>query len=74
MIKLIISLGFFLLIGITFWKFKLLKRRYLEPVFIAIMILGIIALCQPLIFPLYSYGFAITLTGVGGYMFVSHMR
>lgn len=74
MIKLIISIGFFILIGITFWKFKILKRKYLEPVFIGIMIFGIVALCQPLIFQLYSFGFAILLTGTGGYMFVSHMK
>ncbi len=74
MIKLIISIGFFILIGITFWKFKILKRKYLEPVFIGIMIFGIVSLCQPLIFQLYSFGFTILLTGTGGYMFVSHMR
>ena len=74
MIKLIISLAFFLVIGLTFWKLKLLKRKNLEPVFIVVMILGIIALCQPFFFKLYSYGFGITLTGVGGYMFVSHMK
>ena len=74
MIKLIISIGFFILIGITFWKFKILKRKYLEPVFIGIMIFGIVALCQPLIFQLYSFGFTILLTGTGGYMFVSHMK
>ena len=41
---------------------------------IKIMLFGIVELCQPLIVELYSYGFAITLTGVGGYMFVSHMK
>ena len=74
MLKLLIGLGFFLVIGLTFWKFKILKRRYLEPIFIGVMIIGIVTLCQPLVFKLYSYGLAITMTGVGGYMFVSHMK
>jgi hypothetical protein len=74
MVKLIIGLGFFLVVGLTFWKFKILKRKYLEPVFIGIMILGIVSLCQPLVFALYSYGLAITMIGIGGYMFVSHMK
>ncbi len=74
MIKLIIAIAIYVLVGFTFWQFKLLKRKYLEPVFISIMFLGIVSLCQPLIFPLYSFGFAILLTGTGGYIFVSHMK
>jgi len=74
MTKFIISIGFYIIIIVTFWKFKILKRKYLEPIFIGIMIFGIVALCQPLIFKLYSYGFTILLTGTGGYMFVSHMK
>jgi hypothetical protein len=74
MVKLIIVIGVWAVIGVSFWAFKILKRKYLEPLFIGIMLFGIAALCQPLIFPLYSNGFAILLTGVAGYMFVSHMR
>jgi hypothetical protein len=74
MIKLLIAIGIYIVIGVTFWQFKLLKRKYLEPVFIGFMILGIVALCQPIIFKLYSYGFAFLLTGTGGYMFASHMK
>ena len=74
MIKLIIAIGVWVVIGVLFAAFRILKRKYLEPVFIAIMLFGIVALCQPLIFPLYSFGFAILLMGVAGYMFVSHMN
>jgi len=74
MSKFIICLGFYLVITLTFWKFNILKRRYLEPIFICIMLFGIISLCQPLVMGLYSFGFAILLTGTGGYMFVSHMK
>jgi len=74
MTKLIIALAIYAVVGITFWIFKLLKRKYLEPVFISIMILGIVSLCQPVLFHLYSFGYAILLTGTGGYMFVSHMK
>jgi len=74
MIKVIIAIAIYVVIGVAFWQLKLLKRKYLEPVFISIMMLGIVALCQPLIFPLYSYGYTILLAGTGGYMFVSHMK
>ncbi len=74
MIKVYIAIAIYVVIGVTFWQLKLLKRKYLEPVFISIMMLGIVSLCQPLIFPLYSFGYAILLAGTGGYMFVSHMK
>ena len=74
MIKFVIGIGFYIVLGFIFWRFKILKRKYLEPVFISIMLFGIFALCQPLMFKLYSNGFAILLTGIGGYMFVSHMK
>jgi hypothetical protein len=74
MLKLIIVAGFYAAVGITFWKLGILKRRYLEPLFLGVLIFGIIALCQPLIFELYSQGFAILMAGTGGYIFVSHMK
>jgi len=74
MIKLIFSLVFIVVLVLVLWMFKILKRKYLEPIFISIMIFGIVALCQPFIFKLYNYGFAILLTGTGGYMFASHMK
>ena len=74
MIKLLIVVGIWFVIGVVFAAFRILKRKYLEPVFIGIMLFGIVALSQPLIFPLYSFGFAILLMGVAGYMFVSHLK
>jgi len=74
MIAFIISLAFYAIIGILFWKFKLLKRRYMEPLFMLIMIFGIVALCQPLFLPLYTYGFTILLTGTLGYIFSIHLK
>lgn len=74
MLKLIFVVAFWALLGIVFWRLKLIKRQYLEPVFMGIMMLGIVALCQPYIFVLYNSGFAILLAGTAGYMFVSHMK
>ncbi len=74
MIAFIICLAFYAIIGITFWKFKLLKRKYMEPLFMGIMIFGIVALCQPLFLALYTYGFAILMTGTLGYIFSIHLK
>ncbi|MFW6138163.1 MAG: hypothetical protein ACOC7U_03220 [Spirochaetota bacterium] len=74
MTKLIAVFGFYLVLGLVFWRLKLLKRRYLEPIFMGIMMFGIVALCQPVLLPLYSSGFAILLCGTAGYIFVIHMR
>jgi hypothetical protein len=74
MLKLILAAGFYAAVGIVFWRLGMLKRRYLEPLFLGVVILGIVALCQPLIFELYSQGFAILMAGTGGYIFVIHMK
>jgi len=74
MLKLIIVLAFWAVIGTVFWRLKLLKRQYLEPVFTVVMILGIVALCQPYIFVFYNWGLATLLAGTAGYMFASHMK
>jgi hypothetical protein len=74
MISFFVSIGFYILIGLIFWRFKILKRKYLEPVFVWIMVFGIFALCQPLVFALYHYGFAILLTGTLGYIFSIHLK
>ena len=44
MLKLLIAVGVWVVIGVVFAAFKILKRKYLEPVFIAIMLFGIVAL------------------------------
>jgi len=74
MIAFLVCIGFYILIGITFWKLDMLKKKYLELIFMWIMIFGIVSLCQPWIFFLYHYGFAILLTGVLGYTVSVHMK
>ena len=74
MIAFLVCIGFYILIGTIFWKFKILKRKYLEPIFMWIMLFGIVALCQPWMFFLYHYGFAILLMGTLGYIFSIHLQ
>jgi energy-coupling factor transporter transmembrane protein EcfT len=69
-----IAIGFVAVLLIVFWRFKLLKRKYLEPIFMTIMLFGIFALCQPLSFGLYSHGFSILLTGTFGYIGAIHFK
>ena len=71
---LIISLLFCVVLGLSLWFTKKFRRRYLEPIFMGILLFGIFALCQPLWFPLYQYGFPILLTGTLGYIFAIHVR
>ncbi|MCX5496014.1 hypothetical protein OSH11_14970 [Kaistia dalseonensis] len=44
-----------------------LSARYIEPISIALMVIGIIALCQPWHRGLHSYGATITLVGLIGF-------
>ena len=74
MISFFVALGFYLIIGLVFWRKKMLKKKYLEPLFMWIMILGIVALCQPLLIVIYTYGFALLITGVAGYILVTHLK
>lgn len=73
-ISLIVALAFCLILGLIMWRAKKFKKRYLEPIFMWIMLFGIVALCQPLWQPLFQYGYPILLTGVAGYMVVTHIR
>jgi hypothetical protein len=70
----LISIACCIVLVIVFKKFNILKRKYLEPTFMVIMLLGIIALCQPLSFFLYRYGFTILLTGLVGFNISIHMK
>ena len=73
-ISLIVALAFCLILGLIMWRDKKFKKRYLEPIFMWVMLFGIVALCQPLWQPLFQYGYPILLTGVAGYMVVTHIR
>jgi hypothetical protein len=49
-------------------SFRAINRKYLEPGSQILMILGIVALCQPWNFFLHRYGVTITLIGLVAFM------
>jgi len=73
-ISLIVALAFCLVLGLIMWRAKKFKQKYLEPIFMWVMLFGIFALCQPLWQPLFQYGYPILLTGVAGYMVATHLK
>jgi hypothetical protein len=54
--------------------FKEISAKYLEPASIWTMVLGIVALCQPLSLALHSYGVAIILLGLVGFTIFSKIK
>jgi hypothetical protein len=54
--------------------FKEMSARYFEPASIWIMVLGIIALCQPWSLGLHSYGVTIILIGLVGFNVFSKIK
>jgi type IV secretory pathway VirB2 component (pilin) len=54
--------------------FKEISSRYLEPLFQWVMIIGIIALCQPWSMGLHSYGVTIILIGLVGFSVFSKIK
>jgi len=48
-------------------SFRAINQKYLEPGSQILMVLGIIALCQPWNFTLHTYGITITLIGLIGF-------
>jgi hypothetical protein len=54
--------------------FKEVSAKYLEPASIWTMVLGIVALCQPLSLTLHSYGVAIILLGLVGFTVFSKIK
>jgi hypothetical protein len=55
-------------------SFKKISATYLEPASIWIMVLGIVALCQPLNLTLHSYGVTIILIGLVGFSIFSKIK
>ena len=55
-------------------NFRELSARILEPASIWVMVLGIVALCQPWFFTLHSYGITITLIGLIGFNVFSKIK
>jgi hypothetical protein len=70
----LISIAGCIVLVLVFKKFNMLNRKYLEPTFMIIMLLGIGALCQSLSFFLYRYGFTILLTGLVGFNISIHLK
>ena len=54
--------------------FKQLSARYLEPLSQWVMVLGIIALCQPWIEIVHRYGVTTILVGLVGFIVFSHIK
>ena len=55
-------------------SFREISAKYLEPASIWTMVLGIVALCQPLNLTLHSYGVAIILLGLIGFNIFSKIK
>jgi hypothetical protein len=54
--------------------FKEISARYLEPLSQWVMVLGIVALCQPWVEVLHRYGVTIILIGLVGFIVFSHIK
>ena len=74
MVTLLVILGIVAVFSVILGVFKRFKRKVLEPTFMLVALFGIVALCQPLFFWLYQYGFAILLTGTLGFIVAIHMK
>jgi len=55
-------------------NFRELSSRVLEPASMFLMIIGIVALCQPWVEVLHRYGVTITLVGLVGFSVFSKIR
>lgn len=73
MVALIIGLAVLALFGFLLWRFNF-RARFLPLVTIAIIVIGIGSLAQPWVKTLYRYGLAVLMTGVAGYILVSHFE
>jgi hypothetical protein len=54
--------------------FREISTKYLEPASIWVMVLGIVALCQPWNLTLHSYGVTIILLGLIGFNVFSKIK
>jgi hypothetical protein len=55
-------------------SFKELSAKYLEPLSQWLMVLGIIALCQPWVEVIHRYGVTTILLGLVGFIVFSHIK
>lgn len=70
----LISFACCVVLMIVLKRLHKLTRKYVEPIFMVTMLLGIVAICQPLSFFLYRYGFTILLTGLVGFNIAIHLK
>ena len=56
------------------YRFKFMRRKYLEPLFMGLMLFGIVAMSQPFFFWLYSNGFTILFPSTLAYIFSIHLE
>lgn len=54
-------------------SFRAFNSTYLEPIMMWVMILGIVAVCQPWILFLHRYGLTIMILGLIGFLVASHI-
>jgi len=54
--------------------FRQLSVKYFEPIFMWVIIFGIVSLCQPWFLTLHVYGFSIILIGLVGFIVFSHIK
>ena len=54
--------------------FRKVSAKYLEPASICTMVIGIVALCQPLNLTLHRYGLSIILVGLVGFTVFSKIK
>jgi hypothetical protein len=66
--------GALIIFFVLAWRLKFLKKSVLEPIFMFLMLFGIVALIQPLSFWLYSHGFSILFPSTLGYIFAIHLK
>lgn len=55
-------------------RFRELSNRVLEPLSMWVMVLGIVALCQPWIEIVHRYGVTVILAGLVGFIVFSHVK
>ena len=55
-------------------SFRRIAAQYLEPGFMWLMVLGIVALCQPWSRVLHTYGITITIVGLVGFSIFSKIK
>lgn len=70
----VVAVSYIIVSIIVFRKRKVSRRRILEPIAMGLIILGIVALCQPWSIKLYGIGFGILLMGTFSFIFASHLK